>query len=110
MIVDTGALDELEARIAALADEAVAALDGADITADGRAELVALADFVEPARSALMARVVVIGAGLGGLAAAAHLVGDGHDVTVVERGDRPGRPGRRSSSAAGSGSTTGRPC
>ena len=35
-------------------------------------------------------RVVVIGAGLGGLAAAAHLVGDGHDVTVVERGDRPG--------------------
>jgi phytoene desaturase len=35
-------------------------------------------------------RVVVVGAGLGGLAAAAHLVGDGHDVTVVERGDRPG--------------------
>src|SRR5918993_3849352 len=37
-----------------------------------------------------MARVVVIGAGLGGLAAAAHLVGDGHDVLVLERGDRPG--------------------
>lgn len=37
-----------------------------------------------------MARVVVIGAGLGGLAAAAHLVGDGHDVVIVERGDRPG--------------------
>jgi phytoene desaturase len=35
-------------------------------------------------------RVVVVGAGLGGLAAAAHLVGDGHDVTVVERGPRPG--------------------
>jgi phytoene desaturase len=35
-------------------------------------------------------RVAVVGAGLGGLAAAAHLVGDGHDVTVVERGDRPG--------------------
>ena len=35
-------------------------------------------------------RVVVVGAGLGGLAAAAHLVGDGHDVTVVERGERPG--------------------
>jgi phytoene desaturase len=35
-------------------------------------------------------RVVVVGAGLGGLAAAAHLIGDGHDVTVVERGDRPG--------------------
>lgn len=37
-----------------------------------------------------MARVVVIGAGLGGLAAAAHLVGDGHDVTVLERTARPG--------------------
>jgi phytoene desaturase len=35
-------------------------------------------------------RVVVVGAGLGGLSAAAHLLGDGHDVTVVERGDRPG--------------------
>ena len=34
--------------------------------------------------------VVVVGAGLGGLSAAAHLVGAGHDVTVVERGDRPG--------------------
>jgi phytoene desaturase len=35
-------------------------------------------------------RVVVVGAGLGGLSAAAHLVGAGHDVTIVERGDRPG--------------------
>ena len=35
-------------------------------------------------------RVVVIGAGLGGLSAAAHLVGAGHDVTVVERESRPG--------------------
>jgi phytoene desaturase len=35
-------------------------------------------------------RVVVIGAGLGGMAAAAHLVGDGHDVTVLERGLLPG--------------------
>jgi phosphoribosylformylglycinamidine cyclo-ligase len=30
-------------------------------------------------------RVVVVGAGLGGLSAAAHLVGAGHEVTVVER-------------------------
>jgi phytoene desaturase len=30
-------------------------------------------------------RVVVVGAGLGGLAAACHLSGAGHDVTVVER-------------------------
>lgn len=35
-------------------------------------------------------RVVVIGAGLGGLSAAAHLVGSGHSVTVVERETRPG--------------------
>lgn len=34
--------------------------------------------------------VLVIGAGLGGLAAASHLVGDGHNVTILERGDRPG--------------------
>ncbi|MEO6570284.1 MAG: phytoene desaturase family protein [Ilumatobacteraceae bacterium] len=40
-------------------------------------------------------RVVVIGAGLGGLAAAAHLVGAGHEVTIVERDDHPGgRAGR----------------
>ncbi|HET9692544.1 MAG TPA: phytoene desaturase family protein [Acidimicrobiales bacterium] len=35
-------------------------------------------------------RVVVIGAGLGGLAAACHLVGRGYEVTVVERADVPG--------------------
>lgn len=33
---------------------------------------------------------MVVGAGLGGLAAACHLVGRGHDVTVVERDDGPG--------------------
>lgn len=32
-----------------------------------------------------MTRVVVIGAGLAGLAAACHLAGRGHDVTVIER-------------------------
>jgi phytoene desaturase len=35
-------------------------------------------------------RVVVIGAGLGGLAAACHLAGEGRAVTVLEQGDRPG--------------------
>ena len=46
VIVDTGALDALERHIAELADEAVAALDRADITAEAKAELVALAAFV----------------------------------------------------------------
>ena len=35
-------------------------------------------------------RVVVVGAGLGGLSAACHLAGRGHDVQVLERGDVPG--------------------
>lgn len=35
-------------------------------------------------------RVVVVGAGLGGLSAAAHLRGRGHDVLIVERDVRPG--------------------
>lgn len=40
-------------------------------------------------------RVAVVGAGLAGLAAACHLRGRGHDVTVFERGSAPGgRAGR----------------
>ncbi len=35
-------------------------------------------------------RVVIVGAGLGGLSAACHLAGRGHDVEVVERADVPG--------------------
>ncbi|MGI9052031.1 MAG: polyprenyl synthetase family protein [Ilumatobacteraceae bacterium] len=46
VIVDTGALDALEARIEQLADDAVAALDVADITVGARHELTALAAFV----------------------------------------------------------------
>jgi phytoene desaturase len=42
-----------------------------------------------------MSDVVVIGAGLSGLAAACHLTGAGHRVTVLERADHPGgRAGR----------------
>ena len=37
-----------------------------------------------------MSRVVVVGAGLGGLGAALRLQGQGHDVVVVERRARPG--------------------
>lgn len=40
-------------------------------------------------------RVVVVGAGLGGLACALHLAGTGRQVTVLERADEPGgRAGR----------------
>jgi len=40
-------------------------------------------------------RVVVVGAGLGGLACALHLAGTGRQVTVIERADTPGgRAGR----------------
>jgi phytoene desaturase len=35
-------------------------------------------------------KVVVIGAGLGGMSAAAHLVKAGHEVTIVERDSIPG--------------------
>jgi len=42
-------------------------------------------------------RVVIIGAGLGGLSAACHAAGAGHDVLVLERADLPGgRAGRLS--------------
>ncbi|HET8989390.1 MAG TPA: phytoene desaturase family protein [Humibacillus sp.] len=39
--------------------------------------------------------VIVIGAGLSGLSAACHLAGRGHEVTLVERHDRPGGRGLR---------------
>ena len=42
-----------------------------------------------------MSRVVVIGAGLAGLSAACHLIGQGHHVTVLEREDGPGGRGMR---------------
>ena len=48
-------------------------------------------------------RVVVVGAGLAGLAAALHLAGRGRVVTVVERGEHPGgRVGRLTSADIGS--------
>lgn len=42
-----------------------------------------------------MSRVIVIGAGLAGLSAACHLIGQGHQVTVVEREAVPGGRGLR---------------
>jgi geranylgeranyl diphosphate synthase, type I len=46
VIVDTGALDDLERTIAVLTDEAVAAIERADIEPAARAELVELASYV----------------------------------------------------------------
>ena len=34
-----------------------------------------------------MSRVIVVGAGLAGLASACRLVGDGHEVTLIERAE-----------------------
>lgn len=42
-----------------------------------------------------MSTVVVIGAGISGLSAACHLIGQGHRVVVVEREDGPGGRGLR---------------
>ena len=46
VIVDTGALAALEARIATLTDQAIAAIGTAPITADSRSELIDLAHYV----------------------------------------------------------------
>ena len=46
VIVETGALDDLEAHIDQLADAAIAAIEVAPITAEARDELVALAGYV----------------------------------------------------------------
>jgi geranylgeranyl diphosphate synthase type I len=46
VLVDTGALDEVESAIEALVGEAVAALDALDVTPEAREELAALAAFV----------------------------------------------------------------
>ena len=46
VIRDTGALDELEAHISALTDEAIAALDRAELTDEAKKELVTLANYV----------------------------------------------------------------
>lgn len=45
---------------------------------------------VAPAAGSRPMHVIVIGAGLGGLSAAAHLSRSGHDVTLLERDDVPG--------------------
>ena len=50
VIVDTGALAALEAQIAALTDEAIAAIEVAPITPESRSELIALAALRQSAR------------------------------------------------------------
>ena len=49
-----------------------------------------------------MAEVLVLGAGLNGLATAMLLAGDGHTVTVLER-DAAGRPARPTTCGKGGG-------
>jgi geranylgeranyl diphosphate synthase type I len=51
VIIATGALGALEAQIAALTDQAIAALEPLDLAGDARAELVALADYVSQRQS-----------------------------------------------------------
>ena len=46
VIVDTGALAALEAQIATLTDEAIAAIEAAPITPESSNELIALANYV----------------------------------------------------------------
>jgi len=50
-----------------------------------------------------MASVAVIGAGLGGLSCAAHLIGAGHDVTIFEKESSPGGRARRITKNTSSG-------
>ena len=93
VLVATGALAELEVgRSTTSPPQALAAIDVADITDDARKALAEMAHYVawrerdrRGCRAADAVKVVVVGAGLGGLSAAAHLVGRGHDVTIVER-------------------------
>src|SRR5262245_60449604 len=46
--------------------------------------------YVAPIASTDAVKVAVVGAGLGGLAAACHLAGKGHEVVVLEREAVPG--------------------
>jgi monoamine oxidase len=68
-------------RRAALAVPAVAAVRRLSYAAEAPPE---------PERAATPRKVIVVGAGLAGLAAAYELVANGHDVTVLEARTRPG--------------------
>ena len=82
------ARDEVEQLIRRRHACAVAALARAPIPEHVRAALEDLA--AQVVEGVGLIRVVVLGAGIGSLSAACHLVGDGHDVDVLERGDARG--------------------
>ena len=115
LIEDTGTLAGIEQMIESRVSAACAALPAAglnDFAATALRDLAfaprtGLRDVVRTV-SGKTGEVVVVGAGLAGLAAALHLAGRGRNVTVVEREAVPGgRAGLRR--RAGTGSTPGRP-
>ncbi len=95
MITDLGAVDDVERRITELTERGLGALAASSVTPEAGARLRAMAVAATAARGMRTVagqtdRIVVVGAGLSGLAAALHLTGAGRAVTLIERDDHPG--------------------
>ena len=90
VIIDTGALDALEAHIATLAAEAVAALEDVAITEAARAELAALADFVVARGTVTRGPSSSSAPGSAGSPRPPTSSVPATTSPIVERGDRPG--------------------